>query len=61
VGIRLVYSNRTVEEIVYRQELEALARSNPNFQALYTVTRPGDSWKGRTGRIGAQLQPTRLV
>ena len=62
IPVRLVYSNRTVEEIVYREELEALERSNPNFQALYTLTRPGsDSWKGRTGRIGGQIGPDLLA
>jgi ferredoxin-NADP reductase len=53
IPVRLVYSNRTVEEIVYREELAVLERSNPNFQVLYTLTRPvPGSWEGRTGRIG---------
>jgi ferredoxin-NADP reductase len=53
IPVHLVYSNRTLEEIVYREELEVLERSNPNFQVLYTLTRavPG-SWEGRTGRVG---------
>ena len=53
IPVHLVYSNRTVEEIVYREELEALERSNPNFQVFNTLTRPvPGSWEGRTGRIG---------
>ncbi len=53
IPVRLVYSNRTVEEIVYREELEVLERRNPNFQVLHTLTRPAPgSWEGRTGRIG---------
>jgi glycine betaine catabolism B len=56
IPVRLVYSNRSVEEIVYREELETLVRSNPNFHVLHTLTRSGPgSWKGRTGRIGAEL------
>jgi ferredoxin-NADP reductase len=51
IPVRLIYSSRTVEEIVYREELEALERSNPKFQVLHTLTRPGSSWTGRTGRI----------
>jgi ferredoxin-NADP reductase len=53
IPVHLVYSNRTVEEIVYREELDVLERRNPNFQVLYTLTRgvPG-SWGGRAGRIG---------
>lgn len=53
IPLRLVYSNRTVEEIVYREELTLLARTNPNFEVLYTLTRPAPgTWEGRTGRIG---------
>jgi ferredoxin-NADP reductase len=53
IPVHLVYSNRIVEEIVYREELEMLERSNSNFKALYTLTRPvPGSWEGRTGRIG---------
>jgi glycine betaine catabolism B len=56
IPVRLVYSNRTEEEIVFREELDALERGNPNFQTFYTLTRPGsDTWKGRTGRIGADI------
>jgi glycine betaine catabolism B len=53
IPVHLVYSNRVVEEIVYREELEVLERSNPNFKVLFTLTRPvPGSWKGRSGRIG---------
>jgi ferredoxin-NADP reductase len=56
IPVRLVYSSRTVEEIVYREELEALERSNPSFRVLHTLTRPGsDPGTGRTGRVGADL------
>jgi ferredoxin-NADP reductase len=53
IPVHLVYSNRSVEEIVYRDELDVLERSNPNFHMHYTLTRPvPGSWEGRTGRIG---------
>jgi ferredoxin-NADP reductase len=56
IPIRLIYSNRDVEEMVYREELEALERSNPLFRVLHTLTRPAPgSWQGRTGRIDAKL------
>jgi len=56
IPVRLIYSNRDVEEIVYREELEALERANPMFRALHTLTRPvPGSWPGRTGRIDAEL------
>ena len=52
IPIRLVYSNRSEDEIVYRRELEALETKNPHFRMYNTLTRTTDSgWKGATGRI----------
>jgi len=51
---RLLYSARTPEEIVFRTELDELARSDPRLRVHYTVTRPAESeavWDGRVGRI----------
>lgn len=51
---RLLYSARVPEELVFREELDALSRASPHLQVHYTVTRPADSktpWKGRVGRI----------
>lgn len=54
--IRLVDSNRSQEEIVYRHELEALEKQNPNFRVFHTLTRTSDKdWRGRTGRIDREL------
>jgi glycine betaine catabolism B len=53
---RLLYSARVPEELVFRAELDAIARSAPNLRTLYTITRPGESaaeWTGRVGRIDA--------
>lgn len=56
IPIRLAYSNRTEDEIVYRHELDALEKRNPHFRVLHTLTRsPGDGWRGRTGRMGGEL------
>jgi glycine betaine catabolism B len=55
IPVRLVYSSRTVQEIVYQNELEVLERSNPNFHVLHTLTRPEPgSWSGGTGRLGGE-------
>jgi ferredoxin-NADP reductase len=51
---RLLYSARVPEELVFRRELDHLARSSPHVQVHYTVTRPAESsepWTGRVGRI----------
>jgi len=56
IPIRLVYSNRGEDEIVYRSELDTLERQNPRFHVLYTLTRPADKgWRGPTGRIDREL------
>jgi ferredoxin-NADP reductase len=54
---RLLYSARVPEELVFRRELDALARSAPRIRVEYTVTRPTESqgsWDGRVGRIDAE-------
>jgi ferredoxin-NADP reductase len=48
----LLYSARTRADIIYREELAALAHSDPRFELQVTLTRdlaPG--WHGRVGRI----------
>src|SRR5438445_5149275 len=56
IPVRLVYSNRSEDEIVYRSELEALETLNPHFRILNTLTRTTDrGWKGATGRLDSKL------
>ena len=56
IPIRLVYSNRSEDEIVYRAELDALEKQNPRFRVFHTLTRSTDGeWPGRVGRIDEEL------
>lgn len=56
IPIRLVYSNRTEDEIPYREEIESLEKANPRFRVIHTLTRTAEpGWKGRTGRIDGDL------
>lgn len=57
IQVRLIYSNRTEEEIAYRAELEELEKRNPRFRVVHTLTgaRVSKGWKGSAGRIGARL------
>ena len=52
VEATLVYSARSPSELVFREELDAIARENDNIRCFLTVTGPdsGD-WAGRRGRI----------
>jgi ferredoxin-NADP reductase len=47
----LVYSVSDSREILFRDELEAAARTHDNLHISITVTQPDVSWHGLTGRI----------
>ena len=48
----LLYSSRSVEEIIYREELEAMARRDRDVRIINTVTsRQPDGWRGYGRRI----------
>lgn len=54
----LLDSNATVEEIVFREELDRLTQQLPSLTIVSTVTRPqyGETiWTGETGRIDARM------
>jgi ferredoxin-NADP reductase len=52
----LIYSARTPSELIFRQDLVALSKRNPNIRIVVTITRPGaEQWSGRTGRIDDDL------
>ncbi len=54
--IYMVYSCRTAEDIIFREELEAIERRFPNLHLTLTLSRAeGTDWKGVTGRIDAKL------
>jgi glycine betaine catabolism B len=57
IPIRLLYSNRTEDDIAYRAPLEELERQNPRFRVLHMLTSelsPKD-WAGLRGRIRPEL------
>jgi ferredoxin-NADP reductase len=50
----LFYSNRRPEDAPFLDELEKLAKQNPSFKLIATVTKPEketSSWRGETGYI----------
>jgi cytochrome-b5 reductase len=53
--VRLVYGCRTEEDIILRQELDALAVAYPNFKVVYTLSKPSAAWGGATGHVNAAL------
>ena len=58
VDVTLFYSTRTPSELVFYNQLQALAAHNPRIRCVFTVTRPrGEPWDGPIGRI--DLAPLR--
>ena len=56
VRLTLLYSARTPDELLFRDELEAIARGNADISCHFSVTRPGGAaWTGRVGRIDRDM------
>jgi ferredoxin-NADP reductase len=53
---RLLYSSRTIEDIIYKHELDRLASSDHGLTVVHTLTRSQPSgWKGYGRRIDREM------
>jgi ferredoxin-NADP reductase len=56
VPIRLVYSARSLGDLIYREELEAIGAAGDGVEVGFTLTREWpDNWTGHRGRIDREL------
>jgi len=56
VPMRLLYSVKTLGDLIYRDELEELARRGDGFEAFFTLTREQpEGWPGYTRRVDREL------
>ena len=56
VPARMLYSSRSAEDVIYRDELDGMAAGNDGFEAFYTFTRqPPAGWTGYRRRIDAAM------
>jgi ferredoxin-NADP reductase len=54
--VRLLYSSRTFEDIIYREELDQLATSGDGLSVAHTLTRAQPlGWKGYRRRIDREM------
>jgi ferredoxin-NADP reductase len=52
----LLYSSRSLEDVIYREELDGIARRDPELRIVHTLTRKRpDGWMGHCGRIDRAL------
>jgi ferredoxin-NADP reductase len=55
-SVRLLFSSRSYEEIIFRQELEDLAAEDETLKVIYTLTRSQpENWHGNDRRIDKQM------
>jgi ferredoxin-NADP reductase len=56
VPVRLLYSSRSYEEIIYREELENLAARDGSLEVFHALTRSRpEGWTGYDRRIDAEM------
>jgi ferredoxin-NADP reductase len=56
VPTRLLFSSRSYEEIIYREELERLAAQDGSLEVIHTLTRSRpEGWSGYDRRIDAEM------
>ena len=56
VPMRLLFSSRGPDEIIYREELDTLAAARDGFDVVHTLTRrQPDGWTGYARRIDEQM------
>ncbi|ETN83515.1 oxidoreductase NAD-binding domain protein [Necator americanus] len=54
--IRLLYANRSDDDVLCRKELDDLASKHSNkFKVWYTVDQPSPNWKFSTGHVNDQM------
>ncbi|MCX8033267.1 MAG: FAD-dependent oxidoreductase [Thermoleophilia bacterium] len=53
--IVLFYGSRTVDGIVYREELEQFASQLAGFRLVHVISQPEAGWEGHVGHITAHL------
>jgi ferredoxin-NADP reductase len=54
-GVTFVHFARTPADLIFRDELEALAARLPGLRLVLAVEQPGASWGGPTGRVSRAL------
>jgi CDP-4-dehydro-6-deoxyglucose reductase, E3 len=52
----LLFGVRREEDILYRDELSALATAHPHFRFVPTLSQPGGEWTGRHGYVQAHVR-----
>lgn len=52
---KLLFANKTEEDVLWRSELEQLTKSTQNFEMVTVLSNPGNTWRGCRGRIDSRV------
>ena len=55
VKITLLFGNKTVDDIIFKNELNEFGSKNPNFKHIDIIELPPNEWHGYRGRITAEV------
>lgn len=56
VPVRLLYSSRSVDDVIYRDELENISSSDAGIEIIHTYTRtPPPNWNGYMRRVDSDM------
>jgi len=53
--VKLIFGVRYREDLYYMDRISELKNKLKNFEAVYTVSRPDDEWKGAEGRVTVHM------
>lgn len=53
--VRLVFANKTPQDVLLKDRLDALAWKHANFKVLYTVDKGDDDWDGESGYVSTSM------
>ena len=53
--VTLFYASASHDEIIFREELEALCTELPNLRVVHVLSDPPTGWQGESGRINADV------
>jgi cytochrome-b5 reductase len=60
VDVSLLFANKTVDDIILKDELDHYADQHGNFRRYYIVDKAPEGWEMGTGRIDSRLMKDRL-
>ena len=53
--VRLIFANVAAEDILLKEELDALASTDPDFHVDYVLNSPPVGWPGEVGFVTAAM------